>query len=164
MFHLLTEAEFWVGVAFVIFIGVLVWAKVPGMAMKALDSRAELIRAELAEAERLRKEAEALLESIRAKREETEHMAAEMLANAEVEARRLESEAHIRLDEQIKRRAELAQRNIAVAEAQAAAQVKAAAADLAIEAAGAVLAARAKVAKSDPLIDKAVAELGSKLQ
>ncbi len=87
-----------------------------------------------------------------------------MLANAEVEARRLESEAHIRLDEQIKRRAELAQRNIAVAEAQAAAQVKAAAADLAIEAAGAVLAARAKVAKSDPLIDKAVAELGSKLQ
>ncbi len=89
MFHLLTEAEFWVGVAFVIFIGVLVWAKVPGMAMKALDSRAELIRAELAEAERLRKEAEALLESIRAKREETEHMAAEMLANAEVEARRL---------------------------------------------------------------------------
>jgi hypothetical protein len=31
--HLFEEAEFWIGVAFLIFIGLLVWLKVPGMAL-----------------------------------------------------------------------------------------------------------------------------------
>ena len=159
----LQDAEFWVGVALVIFLGVLVWVKVPGMAMKALDARADLIRAELAEAERLRKEAEDLLAQIRTRSEETERHAADMLANAETEAKRMESEARVRLDEQIKRRAALADRKIAQAEAQAAADVKAAAADLAAEAAGAVLAARLAGAGSDPLVDKALGELSDRL-
>ena len=162
--ELLQDAEFWVGVAFVVFVGILVWVKVPGLALKALDARAEKIRAELAEAERLRKEAEALLASIRARREETEQQAAEMLANAEVEAKRLESDARVRLEEQIQRRAALAQAKIAQAEAQAVADVRAAAAELATEAAGAVLAARVAIMRSDPLVDQAMADLSVKLQ
>lgn len=162
--ELLQDAEFWVGIAFVIFLGIMVWAKVPGMAAKALDARAEKIRAELAEAERLRNEAEELLASIRTRREETERQAAEMLTVAKAEAERLEAEAHQRLEEQIKRRQELAERRIAQAEAQAAADVRAAAADLATEVAAAVLAARTSTAKSDPLIDRAVQDLASKLQ
>jgi F-type H+-transporting ATPase subunit b len=162
--ELLQEAEFWVGVAFLVFIGLMVWLKVPGMALGILDARADKIRAELAEAERLRKEAEELVASIRARREEVEHQAAEMLANAEVEARRLESEGAIRLEEQIKRRAELAQQKIAQAEAQAAADVKAAAAELAAEVAAAVLTRRLQSMSADPLVDKAVAELSAKLQ
>ncbi|MEI9963719.1 MAG: ATP F0F1 synthase subunit B [Caulobacteraceae bacterium] len=161
---LFTEAEFWVGVAFLIFIAILLWAKVPALATKSLDARAEKIRAELAEAERLRKEAEGLLADIRARREATERQAAEMLANAEVEARRMEEEGRLRLEEQIKRRAELAERRIGQAEAQAAADVKSAAAELAAEAAASVLAARLQTTTSDPLVDKAVAELSSKLQ
>ena len=162
--ELFQEAEFWVGVALVIFIGLMVWLKVPGMATKALDSRAEKIRGELAEAERLRKDAEALLASIRTRHDEVEKQAAEMLANAEVEARRLEAEGRIRLEEQIKRRGELAEAKIAQAEAQAAADVKAAAADLAAEIADAVLSRRVQGMTSDPLVDRAVADLGSKLQ
>ena len=164
MTELLQDAEFWVGVALVLFLGILVWAKVPGLAVKALDSRAEKIRAELAEAERLRKDAEELLAAIRTRREETERHAAEMLANAETEARRLEAEAHVRLEEQIKRRALIAESKIAQAEAQAAADVKAAAAELAAEAAAAVLAKRAQALASDPLVDQAIAGLGAKLQ
>ncbi len=161
---LFTEAEFWVGVAFLVFIGLMIWLKVPGMAMSMLDSRADKIRAELAEAERLRKEAEELVASIRARREEVERQAKEMLANAEVEAKRMESEGAIRLEEQIKRRAQLAEQKIAQAEAQAAADVKAAAAELAAEAAAIVLSRRAAAMSSDPLIDRAVADLGGKLQ
>lgn len=161
---LFQDAEFWIGIALFIFLGVLVWVKVPGMAVKALDARAQKIRAELAEAERLRKEAEELLAAIRTRREETERQAAEMLANAEVESRRLEAEAHLRLEEQIRRRAEIAKSKIAQAEAQAAADVKAAAAELAADAAAVVLAKRAAGMKSDPLVDQAVAELSSKLQ
>ncbi len=162
--ELFTEAEFWVGIAFLIFVGLMVWLKVPAMAMKSLDARAEKIRAELAEAERLRKEAEALLATIRVRHEEAERHAVEMLANAEVEAKRLESEARVKLEEQIKRRAEIAKHKISQAEAQAAADVKAAAAELATETAALVLAHRARTMSSDPLIDQAVGELAAKLQ
>jgi F-type H+-transporting ATPase subunit b len=162
--EILQEAEFWVGLALVVFVGLLVWLKVPGLAAKSLDDRAEKIRAELAEAERLRKEAEALLASIRARRDETERQAADMLANAEVEAKRLEADARARLEEQVKRRADLAQRRIGQAEAQAAQDVRAAAAELAADIAASVLAQRAQAMTSDPLIDKAVAELPGKLQ
>ena len=162
--EILKEAEFWVGVALVIFVGLMVWLKTPAMAMKALDARAEKIRGELAEAERLRKDAEALLASIRTRRDEVEKQAAEMLANAEVEARRMEAEGRIRLEEQIKRRAELAEAKIAQAEAQAAADVKAAAADLAADIAEAVLTRRAQAMTSDSMVDQAVADLSTKLQ
>ena len=162
--EILKEAEFWVGVALVIFVGLMVWLKTPAMAMKALDARAEKIRGELAEAERLRKDAEALLASIRTRRDEVEKQAAEMLANAEVEARRMEAEGRIRLEEQIKRRAELAEAKIAQAEAQAAADVKAAAADLAADIAEAVLTRRVQAMTSDSMVDQAVADLSTKLQ
>jgi len=162
--ELLQDAEFWVGIAFVIFVGVLVWLKVPGLAMKALDARADKIRAELAEAERLRKEAEDLLASIRARREAAEKQAAELVANAEAEARQFEVEAHARLEEQIKRRGAIAEAKIAQAETQAAAEIKAAAAEMAVEAAAAVLAKRVQSMSTDPLVDRAMADLSAKLQ
>ncbi len=162
--ELFQEAEFWVGVALLIFVGLMIWLKVPGVAAKVLDSRADKIRAELAEAERLRKEAEALLASIRARREAAETQAAELIASAEAEARQLEADAHARLEEQIKRRGEIAKAKIAQAESQAAAEVKSAAAELAIEAAATILAKRAQAMTSDPMVDQAMAGLSAKLQ
>ncbi len=162
--ELFQEAEFWVGVAFLIFVGLMVWLKVPGLAVKTLDARADKIRAELAEAERLRKEAEELLAQIRARRESAEKQAVELLANAETEARQLEAEAHARLEEQIRRRGEIAKAKIAQAETQATADVRAAAVELAVEAAGAVLAKRAQGMKTDPLVDQAVGDLSAKFQ
>ena len=87
-----------------------------------------------------------------------------MLANARAEAERLGVEAKARLEEQIKRRGELAERRIAIAQAQAEAEVKAAAVDLAALAAESLLAARLAAAKSDPLVDAAVAQVATKLQ
>jgi F-type H+-transporting ATPase subunit b len=83
---------------------------------------------------------------------------------AKEEAAHLAADAKVRLEEQIKRRGEMAERRIALAETQAAAEVKAAAADLAAQAAEAVLAARLAAAKSDPLVDPAVALIATKLQ
>lgn len=162
--ELLKDAEFWVGIALLIFIGLLVYMKVPGAAAKALDSRAAKIQAELDEAKRLREEAQALLAQIKSQREDAERTAAEMLANAELEAKRLAVEAEAKLKEQIKRRGELAERKIANAEAAAAAEVKAAAADLAAAIAEDVLSARLAGAKADPLVDEAVKQMAAKLQ
>lgn len=161
--ELLKDAEFWVGIALLIFIGLLVYLKVPGAAAKALDSRAAKIQAELDEAKRLREEAQALLAQIKNQREDAERTAAEMLANAELEAKRLEVEAEAKLKEQIKRRAELAERKIANAEAAAAAEVKAAAADLAAKTAEQILTARIASGAKDPLLDSAIAQIGDRL-
>ncbi|HZZ34146.1 MAG TPA: ATP F0F1 synthase subunit B [Caulobacteraceae bacterium] len=162
--ELIQEAEFWVGVAFVIFVGLLVYLKVPTALAGVLDQRDRKIQAQLDEATHLREEAQALLASIKVQREEAEKLAAAMLENARVEATRLQDEAKSRLEETIARRATLAERKIAVAEAQAAAEVKAAAVDLAAQAAEAVLAARLAGATTDPLIDEGLSKLGDRFQ
>jgi F-type H+-transporting ATPase subunit b len=158
------DAETWVLVGLIIFFAALIWAKVPGMAVKALDARADAIRAELDEALRLRQEAQALLASIKTQREEAERLAAEMIANAQADSQRLAAEAAVKLEEQIKRRQLMAERKIATAEAQAAADVKAAAGELAAQIAEQVLAARLQGLASDPLIDRAVGQMAGKLQ
>jgi F-type H+-transporting ATPase subunit b len=161
---LITEAHFWVGVAFVVFLLVLVAAGVHRFAWKALGDAGEKVRAQLDEANRLREEAQALLARIQSDHERSEKLSAEILANAEEQAKRMQAEAQVRLAEQIERRGQLAERRIAVAEAQAAAEVKAAAGELAAQLAEQVLAARIKVAKTDPLIDTAIGQLAGKLQ
>jgi len=148
----------------VILFSALIWAKVPAMAMKALDARGAKIQAELDEALRLRQEAQALLVSIKVRREEAETLAAEMIANAEADSVRLRAEAQVKLEDTIKRRQLMAERRIAIAEAQAAADVKAAAAELAAQLAEGVLAERLKSMTSDPLVDRAVGQLSDKLQ
>jgi F-type H+-transporting ATPase subunit b len=162
--ELLQEAEVWVAIGLLILVAALVWAKVPGMALKALDARGVKIQAELNEAMRLREEAEALLASIKVQREHSEQVAAEMIANAVADAERMRLEAADRLEETIKRRQLMAERKIATAEAQAEADVKAAAADLAARMAESLLAARLATLSSDPLIDSAVAQMAGKLQ
>jgi F-type H+-transporting ATPase subunit b len=156
------NAEVWVAIGLLIFVGVLIAAKVPAMAMAALDARGIKIKAELDEAVRLREEASGLLNQIKAQRLETEKLAAEILASAHTEAERLRAEAKTKLAESIKRRQELAERKIAIAEAQAAADVKAAAADLAAQIAEQVLTTRVKSLKSDPLVDAAVSQLAGR--
>jgi F-type H+-transporting ATPase subunit b len=162
--ELLQEAELWVAIGMVILFGALIWAKVPGMAAKALDARGAKIQAELDEALRLRQEAEALLAQIKTQREAAEKLAGEILEEAKTDAERLAAEAAVRLEEQVKRRQQMAERKIANAEAQAAAEVKAAAAELAAQIAETVLRSRLAGLKSDPLVDRAVEQIGERLQ
>ena len=160
---ILQDAHLWEFVGLALLVGFMVWMKVPGMAIAALDARAGKIRAQLDEATKLREEAEALLAQIKVRREETEHDAAAMLEAARLEAERLGVEAKSQLEDEVRRRGAQAERRIALAEAQAAAEVKAAAADLAARAAEKVLAARLAAATTDPLVDAALARIPAKL-
>ena len=162
--ELIRDAHFWVGVAFVVFLGVLVLAGVHKLAWKALGDAGDKVRGQLDEANRLREEAQALLARIQADREASEKHSAEILANARDQAERMQVEAQARLAEQIERRGQLAERRIATAEAQAAAEVKAAASELAAQLAEQVLISRIAGAKSDPLIDAAIGQMAVKLQ
>lgn len=159
------NAEFWVGVGLLIFLGIVIFvAKAPKAINAALDAKSAKIQADLDEAARIREEAQRLLTQLKAERAEAEAQAKDMLATAQEEARRYEAEAKAKLEESLARRQQLAERKIANAEAQAAAEVKAAAADLAAQAAEVVLTQRLPGVKTDPLVDRAISQLGSKLQ
>ena len=164
VFYNLQDAHFWVFIALAVVIGIMIWLRVPALVTKALDDAGAKVQTQLDEATRLRQEAQTLLAQIQVQRQDTEIQAGAMLKAAQADAERLRTEAAAQLDEDIRRRRELAERKIAIAEAAAASEVKAAAADLAAQAAEIVLAARIASAKTDPLIDAAFADLGRRFQ
>ncbi len=159
----LANPEFWAGVGLLAFLAI-VWWKARAMIAGMLDAKGAAIQVNLDEAARIRAEAEAMLADIRVQRAEAERHATEMLRAAEADAARMAVEAKAKLEEQIARRAALAERKIASAEAEAAADVKAVAADLAALAAEQILAARLASAKSDPSIDTAISGMAARLQ
>src|SRR5215470_6310763 len=127
MVSLLLEAEFWVAVGFVVFCGILVYLGVPKMMLDALDERSARIKAELDEARRLREEAQRLLADYQRKQREAEGEAEAIIASAKAEAERVAAEAKAKVEEFVARRTRMAETKIAQAEAQALADVRAAA-------------------------------------
>jgi F-type H+-transporting ATPase subunit b len=157
------EAEFWVAVAFVIFVGVLGYFGVHRTLVKGIDDRRDRIKAELDEARRLKEEAQALLAGYERKQEEVEREAQAIIASAKAEAERLAAEAAAKMEEFVVRRTKMAEDKIAQAEAQALADVRSAAADVAIAAAGSILARTVKDKVADNLLAEGIADLKSKL-
>lgn len=157
------DPTFWVGVGTALFVLVLVRQKVPGMIARMLDERAAAIKAELDEAKRLRAEAEALLADYRKKTANAAEEAQAIVDNAKATADRLAADAKVQLEQQIERRAKMAEQKIAQAEADAIAEVRAAATSAATAAAADVIAKRMNDAKGDALINSAIADLGGKL-
>ncbi|MDH4414957.1 MAG: F0F1 ATP synthase subunit B [Rhizobium sp.] len=157
------DASFFALVALVLFFVLLAYLKVPGMMAKALDERADKIRDELAEAKRLREEAQHLLAEYQRKRKEAEAEAAAIVAAAEREAAALTAEAKQKTEEFVARRNALSEQKIKQAETEAVNAVRAAAVDLAIAAAEKVLAKKADEAVQQTLFKASVAEVKSRL-
>lgn len=134
------DAEFYVAVGFTIFVAVLLWAGAHSKLAAMIDARINRIKSELAEAERLRAEAETLLASFEKKRADAEAEAKAIVAQAKEEAELIAAEGRRRLDEFMARSIKQVEQKIAQAEAQAAAEVRAAAADAAVKVAERVLA------------------------
>jgi F-type H+-transporting ATPase subunit b len=149
-------ATFWVFLGLLVFIGILIYMKVPGMAVAALDKRAEKIRADLEAAQRLRAEAEALLKEYQRKRGEAEKEAAAIVEQAKREATALAEEARVRIEDSVTRRTKAVELRIAQAETQAVAEVRSRAIDVAAAAAGRILADEAKGSKGDALVERAI--------
>lgn len=154
---------FWVGVAFFIFIGILAYFGVPKAIVAALDSRGEKVAQELAEARRLRVEAEKLLAEYEAKRKAAETEAAGIIASANEEAKRLAAEAEAKLNDFVARRTQSAEDKIALAESQAEAEVRAAAAEAATRAAEVIIRAQVGGKTGDALFAAGLDEVKAKL-
>ncbi len=157
------DAPFWALVSLIIFLGLMVYLKVPGQMTAALDRRAAGIRNELDQARKLREEAQALLADYQRRAREAEVEAEEIIDQAKREAEALSVEAKKRMEEYVAGRTKLAEQKIAQAEVQALQEVRALSADVAIAAAEKILSARAKGEAGAELIDKAIGEVRTKL-
>jgi F-type H+-transporting ATPase subunit b len=157
------EAEFWVAVAFVIFLAGLGYLGVHRMLLTAIDDRRARIKAELDEARRLRDEAQALLAQYQGKRQEAEREAEGIIAGATAEAERMAVEAKAKMEEFVARRTKLAETKIAQAEAQALADVRSAAADAAVAAAEQILTQTAKGQVAQDLLTQGIEDVKKKL-
>ncbi len=140
MQYMLSDTTFWAFVGLVLFVVVLFVFGAPAMITKSLDDRANRIRTELDEARRLREEAQELLASYKRKQSEAAKNAEDIIKQAKSEAEYLRENAQKEITQRIERRTTLAEQRIAQAEAQAAKEVKALAADLAVDAARMLLA------------------------
>lgn len=156
-------AEFYVLLGFIVFVCLLGYLGVHRMVLKALDARGEQIAAELAQATRLREEAVALLAGFEKKKAESEANAARIVADARAQAEQLAKDSEARMADFVVRRTRQAEGKIAFAEAQAAADVRAAAADHAARAAEIVLRGETQGAVGAELIAKDIAGLKSRL-
>ncbi|QWW68545.1 F0F1 ATP synthase subunit B [Rhizobium sp. WYJ-E13] len=157
------DATFFAFVGLVLFLALIVYLKVPGMMAKSLDDRADQIRNELAEAKRLREEAQHLLAEYQRKRKEAEAEAAHIVAAAEREAEMLTAEAKKRTEEFVANRTALSEQKIKQAEADAMKAVRSAAVDLAIAAAEAVIGKQADGKVQSELFGRAVGEVKTRL-
>ena len=157
------EPETWVAIAFIILMALFAYLGIHRTVLKALDHRGERIKAELDEARRLKNEAAKLLAEYRTRRASAEREAEEIISNAKADAERIATEAKAKMEDFVTRRTRTAESKITLAEAQALADVRAAAADAAVTAASTILSQSVKGSVADDLLAKGIAEVRAKL-
>jgi len=160
---LFLDPETWVAIAFILLVIGFAWMGVHRTVLTALDHRAERIKAELDDASRLKDEAAKVLAEYKARRASAAREAADIIASANAEAERIASEAKAKMEDFVARRTKTAESKIALAEAQAVADVRAAAADAAVQAASTILSQSVKGSLADDLLAKGIAEVRQKL-
>lgn len=153
---ILQDTNTWVVVSFVIFIVLAVWkgrAAITG----AIDGRIERIRAEIAQAEQLKEEATSKLAELKRAQRDAVDQAAAIVENAKNETKTMKKDQDARFKEAMERREKQAMDKIAQAEANAIAEVRSLAVDMAIAATTQVLKDRMGGAEGDKAIDSAIA-------
>jgi F-type H+-transporting ATPase subunit b len=157
------EPEFWVAVAFFIFMGIAWKAGAFSAITKGLDTRAARIKAELDDARALREEAQRVLVDYQKRREAAEAEAEGIVKAAREEAERLAAEAQAKLADFVARRTKMAEQKIAQAEAQATAEVRAAAADAAVRASEDILRKQVASGAGNTLLEQGLKDIRAKL-
>jgi len=152
----------WVAIAFVIFF-VLFGRKIWGALTAMLDKRADDIRAELAEAQRLRKEAEAMMADAKSRRDAAVADAKALIEGAKAEAARVSAAAAAEAQASAARRERMAMDRIAAAEKAAVDEVRMAAADIAAKAAGEVIRETLSAEAGTALVDRAIGDITTAL-
>ena len=162
-FFSLRNTDFVVLLGFLVFIGVLIYFKVPGRLTAMLDARAEGIRKDLAEARALREEAQSILSSYDRKTREAREQAEAIVANAKSEAQAAAKQAKADLEVSVARRLAAAEDQIGSAQNAAIREVRDEAIRVATAVAGEIVAKQMSAADANKLIDTSIDTVAAKL-
>jgi F-type H+-transporting ATPase subunit b len=154
-------APMFISAAMLVVIAVMIWKKVPGAIARALDGKIALIRDQLAEAETLREEAEALKAEYEAKAAAVDKDREALLERARHEADEIVAKAKTDAEALIERRTRMAADKIAAEERLAIAQLRSSAADAAAKAAAQLIAERHDSKTDEQLVNRAIGEIAS---
>lgn len=162
-FFSLSNTNFIVLISFLLFVGVLIYMKVPGKLTGLLDARAAQIKADLDEARALREEAKTILASYERKQKEVQEQSDRIVASAREEAMAAAAQAKADLKVSIARRVAAAEDRISSAEAGAVRAVREQAVAVAVAAASDLLAKQMTAEGAAASIDEAIAQVEAKL-
>jgi F-type H+-transporting ATPase subunit b len=162
-FFSLHNTNFIVLLAFIVFIGVLIYFKVPGMVTGMLDKRAEGIKSDLDEARALRDEAQTILASYERKQKEVAEQAEHIIEHAKRESAEAAEVAKEDLKTSIARRIAAAQEQIKSAETAAVKEVRNTAISVAVGAAQDLIAKNMTATDGNKLIEDAIKDVETKL-
>lgn len=162
-FFSLRNNQFVVGVAFLIFVGVVVYMGVPNKIGTMLDDRAQMIKNNLDEARLLREEAKSLLASYEAKQREVIAQSARIVETAKTEAQAAANQAKIDLQASIARRMVAAEEQIESTVKSAERAVRDQAIAVSVAVAGDVLARQMTADQAAAAIDASIAQVAAKL-
>ncbi|WP_209427817.1 F0F1 ATP synthase subunit B [Pararhodobacter sp. SW119] len=162
-FFSLRNTDIVVALGFIIFVGILVYYKVPAMVTNLLDKRADDIRAELAEARRLREEAQEMRAAFERKKVEVKEQAERIVAKAKADAETAAEQARADLEVSITRRLKAAEDQIASAEAAALRDVRNRAVQVAVAASAELIAANMSKPHANRLIEESIKTVDAKL-
>lgn len=154
------DSSFWVAFCVVAFIAFVVYKGAGKALTGALDNRTNAIKDELEEARRLREEAQTLLASYKRKQKEAEELAENIVKQARHDAEVMAAKSRKDMAERIERRTAMAEAKISNAEAQAMAEVRAKAADLALDAAEQLLSTKMSAAAKSKLVKTGISSMG----
>ncbi|MBV9932638.1 MAG: F0F1 ATP synthase subunit B [Alphaproteobacteria bacterium] len=149
----------WIALAMLAVFAVMLWKRVPALIGQALDQKIAGIRAELDEAEQLRKDAEALKAEYEAKAAAADAERATMIERARHEADAIVAQAEADTAALIERRTRMAEDKIAAAERHALDEVRARAASAAAAAAARLIAERHGPEADKAMVDRAIEKL-----
>lgn len=162
-FFSLHNTNFVVTLAFIGFVALLVYLKVPAKITGMLDDRAASVQAELNQARSLREEAQSILADYERKHKEVEAQSEQIVQNAKIEAEVAAAQARADLEATVARRMQVAEDQIASAQAAAIKDVRDMAITVAIGAAHDVIAKELSAKEANALLDDAITKAGSKL-
>ena len=152
----------WIALAMVVVFAIMFWKNVHKAIADALDSKIATIRDQLAEAETLRKEAEALKAEYEKKAKSADKESAAMLERAQKEADEILAKGKRETDTLVKRRMRMAEEKIAAEERAAIEQLRAAAADAATKAAARLIIESGDAASDARVVDQAIAGIAAR--
>ncbi|HEY1383914.1 MAG TPA: F0F1 ATP synthase subunit B [Dongiaceae bacterium] len=159
---ILENPHTWVYLGFALFF-VLAGPKIWRALAQMLDRRSLKIKSDLDEAQKLKDEAQALLAEYQRKQRDAMREAEEIISNAKALAQRQIKDSGRKLEENLARREKASLEKIAQAEAQALAEVRREAVDVATAAAAQLIRSQVDGVRGGALIDQAITEVEKKL-